>query len=111
MSDIVGTLLLYLLAASGLTLIVTRSILFLPVRMRFKDTPLVHALVQCPRCAGAWYGIFFGLICAPDLGQVVMFGFVVSGWPLLLVTAVLLGLGTSLVSATVDKLGREKEDS
>jgi hypothetical protein len=42
---------------AGATLILVRSDLFTPLRMKFARWPTWHAFVRCPMCAGAWVGI------------------------------------------------------
>jgi hypothetical protein len=54
------TLLLILFAGIGATTIITRSVIFDPIRQRYVNTPF-FALINCMQCSGFWTGLFFGL--------------------------------------------------
>lgn len=56
---------LWLVAVFGLTWIITRSVLFAPLRALFPkpmgSAPFLGTLLRCPQCMGFWVGAFFSL--------------------------------------------------
>jgi hypothetical protein len=54
-------LIAWMLVAYGITILVTGSKLFEPVRRRFEPYPYIHKLISCPMCFGFWVGLGLGL--------------------------------------------------
>jgi hypothetical protein len=54
------TLISWLLAAVGSTVILTHGSIFAPLRERIPEGKW-HTLVTCPMCAGFWFGVFWSL--------------------------------------------------
>ena len=52
----------WILVVYGITLIVTGSWLFRPVRRLFEPYPYLHKLVTCPMCFSFWVGIALGIL-------------------------------------------------
>ena len=56
-------LLWFLLVAFGITHVVTRGLLFEPLRQRFRRWPLPfnwNLMIECPTCVGFWVGMLVG---------------------------------------------------
>lgn len=55
-------ILLWALAAAGVTIIVTQSSLFLPLRTFLKRWEYPGKLIKCPMCFGFWTGVLLSLV-------------------------------------------------
>ena len=64
----------FLLASYGLTLIVTQSRIFRPLRAKVERVPGIGYWIKCPMCFGFWAGFFWSgslwpMIAMPLLGR------------------------------------------
>lgn len=55
-------IILWALAAAGVTIIVTQSSLFLPLRTYLKRWEYPGKLIKCPMCFGFWAGVLLSLL-------------------------------------------------
>ena len=61
MPTLAVALVAWTLIVYGITLIVTGSHLFKPVRRRTEPYPYLYKLFSCPMCFSFWVGIAFGI--------------------------------------------------
>lgn len=66
-----------ILAAVGLTIIITKSFLFEKVRELPKNE-FAYTLIHCPQCMGFWCGLLFAVILTPTFEMIVTMPFVTS---------------------------------
>jgi hypothetical protein len=102
---------IWLLSCFGLTWIVTRSVLFAPLRARLPKpvgtTPFWGTLVRCPQCFGFWVGVLHALVGVAPVG-------VGSGWQSVLCAGFVSSGACYLGKLLCDALGQgplEEEDA
>ena len=92
---IIGIAIASILAAVGLSLIITKSFLFERLRFRLINYEALFVLVNCPQCMSFW----FGLLCSAATSIIVCTN---------IYTITLYCLGIALISSFVGEMVEKK---